>query len=87
MLYRILTEDKNRDDIGKLVSRYFPAFSLFTGQGFWKGTPEHSLCIEIDTDDDSKKYGAVRHIAETIKIKNHQDAVMIQKIETAQDWV
>ena len=76
MLYRILTENLNRKGIERIVSKSFKAFSLIKSQGFWEGTKENSLIIEISG---SKKIAdMVKKSALEIKEVNKQDAVLIQ---------
>lgn len=48
MLYRIVTEDKNRERIIRAVSAKFDGFTLLPTTGFWRGTREKSIVIEID---------------------------------------
>ena len=77
MLFRISTEDKNRQGIEREVSRFFPGFTVYTAAGFWQGTKEASLIIEIDTD--KSKEGLIVSVARTIKRINQQQAVLVQK--------
>lgn len=78
MLYRIFTEDKNRKTIIKLTSRLFDGFTVFQTVGYWKGTPERSLTIEIV----GAKRQDVRDLARAIKQINKQEAVLVQAIES-----
>jgi hypothetical protein len=83
MLYRILTEDTNRDAIVELASRSFDSFSLVPILGYWKGKPESSLAIELDTDQEAK----VQILAHDIRTANKQEAVLVQRIETVSNLV
>lgn len=76
MLYRILTENINKNGITELTSRLFEAFTLYEGVGFWRGTKENNLTIELDTDQVSK----VKLLASRIKRLNTQEAVLIQTL-------
>ncbi len=78
MLYRILTENKNREAVEDLVGQSFPGFTSYEGLGHWQGAKENSLIIEVDTDN----HWLIRHLASDIKELNHQQAVMIQAIKT-----
>jgi len=76
MLYRILTEDKNREQVLKLVARYLLGATVMQGRGLWREQWENSLIIETDAD-----YEAAVRLAIGIKTLNRQDAVLIQQID------
>lgn len=79
-LYRISTENKNRNDIIKVVSRYFEGFTLIEGIGYWKGKQEKSLIIEIDTiSADYHSTRRIENICNDIKLLNGQEYVLLQK--------
>ncbi|GAH48210.1 unnamed protein product [marine sediment metagenome] len=50
MLYRLFTENKNYDQIKKLVCNYFKGFTIIKAEGVWQGESKHSLIIEIIDD-------------------------------------
>jgi len=76
-IYRIYTENVNRDDIVKIAGEYFQGFTLLDGVGFWQGTPEQSLIIEIiGTEKDAAN---VELVAYKIKKNNCQQAVLVQE--------
>lgn len=77
MLYRILTEDKNREQVLKLVARYLLGATVMQGRGLWREQWENSLIIET-TDAD---YEAVVRLAVGIKTLNRQESVLIQQID------
>jgi len=83
MTYRILTEDKDRKGIVAILKRKFDAFSIIPMLGYWKGIGEKSLAIEIDTDREND----VRAIADEVKTRNHQEAVLVQRIESVSQLV
>lgn len=83
MLYRLYTELKNEELIEKVVSKFYPGFTVIKGEGFWRLQKEHSLIIEIVTEDEDAKIEAV---AKEIKAVNSQDNVLIQKIKNKQ-WL
>lgn len=78
MLYRLYTEDKNREAIVKIVSQETDGFTLIPAIGYWKGQPENSLIIELDG---LSAFDAGR-IAEAIRQANNQQAVLVQEIVT-----
>ena len=82
MLYRILTENKNRQVVEDIVSAEFPGFTIIEATGYWNGVREESLIIEIDAGNEIKGLTVMR-IAELIRRHNKQSSVMVQAI-TAQ---
>lgn len=81
MLYRILTEDLERDKIRQAAARHaFVAFTLIPSQGYWNGQPESSLTLEIDAPQSEEMAARVRELARDIKVFNRQDAVLVQEI-------
>ena len=79
MLYRIITEDRNRYDTEQLVSDHFSDFTLIGATGFWQGKLEDSLIIEINTDVLNAGY-RIGVLAKLIKVQNKQEAVLVQEI-------
>jgi len=80
VLYRIYTEDKNREDIKRTCDKYLPDYSLFYGEGVYKGHHEKSLVIEIVGEDGSLAQSVIIGIAQAIKLMNQQEAVLIVKL-------
>ena len=78
MMCRILTEDKNRERTIRLISRFFQGFTVLTGQGYWQGIAENCLIIEVS----GVKLKEVKFLVGQIKLKNHQQAVLIQCINS-----
>lgn len=79
MLYRIQTENVNRDSIEKIVSHYFDGFTIIDAIGYWQGIRENSLIIEIACIHPSSD---IEKIAFEIKIANKQQCVLISAIES-----
>jgi hypothetical protein len=79
MLYRILTEDKNREKVEAIVGTYFDGFTVIEATGYWKGTKEKSLVIEIWTDDNARS--DINVVAKRIKEVNNQEAVLVQAFQ------
>jgi hypothetical protein len=74
-VFRIYTEDVNREAIAQLCADKLPAFTLIPARGIWQGTQENSLIIEvIGTPSDRI---AVEYAAKAIKHANKQDAVLV----------
>lgn len=80
MLYRLFTENKNYDQIKKLVNQYFPGFTVIKVDGVWHGVAEHSLIIEID--DDNITYTDIKGLCYNLKKLNQQDKILVQRIES-----
>ncbi|KKK83012.1 hypothetical protein LCGC14_2797650 [marine sediment metagenome] len=79
ILYRIMTEDLNRDQVIKLASKYFDGYSISkpgARSGFWKGQEEASLLIEVITSAKNK----VMQLANEIKKLNNQESVLVEAI-------
>ena len=86
MLYRILTENKNRQVVEDIVSAEFPGFTIIEATGYWNGVREESLIIEIDAGNEIKGMTVTR-IAEMIKRHNQQESVMIQAVMAQNKFV
>lgn len=79
MLYRILTEDKNREQVLKLVEAYLTGATVIQGHGLWQGQWENSLIIETSGETETKI--AVKMLTQDIKKLNKQEAVLIQRLD------
>ena len=77
MLYRIITENINRQGIIQLTAEYTDGFTIIEAAGFWKGKPEKTLIIEIVGIGCS----TANKIARGIKTLNNQESVLIQLIK------
>ena len=84
MLYRLFTEDMNQEEIEKIVAQFYPGFTIFKADGFWRLQKEGSLVVEIVTEDEDAK---ISEIAKQIKNANAQQSVLVQKIENHQWYV
>jgi len=81
MLCRIITENKNRDEIVSIVKYHFDGFTIIPTIGYWQGIAEKSLVVEISGYFDDTMIDGVEKIAERIKVLNNQDAVLVQWLE------
>lgn len=86
MLYRILTENKEREWIERRASQKFSAYTIYEVVGYWSGKAESTLIIEIDSLDEVVDI-QVRQLATDIKFKNEQEAILIQRIESRSSLV
>jgi hypothetical protein len=46
-MYRILTENKNADQVKRTLSGLGLDFTVYYGEGTWRGQHENSLMIEL----------------------------------------
>ena len=72
-MYRILTEDKNRESIFRILDSRVDGYTVAPVMGAWRGQREASLAIDL--------VGAPRLTVETIaaeiKDQNAQESVLI----------
>lgn len=82
MFYRLMTEDKNRKWLIKLIGRFFDGFTIIRTLGYWQGIPEKSLIIEIDANGQGG-YPDLRieNIVDEIKSHNKQEAVLVYRMD------
>ena len=80
-LYRIYTEDKDRQGIIELASTHFKGFTVCPAYGYWEGIPESSIIIEIQVDGTDIERNQVYKLAQDIKVQNKQQAVLVIEIE------
>jgi hypothetical protein len=76
IVYRIYTEDANREAVIDVVSRQFESFTLHETTGYYKRRPERSLVIEIVHGDEQ----TVEAVARAIRAINGQKTVLIMSL-------
>lgn len=79
MLYRLFTENKNYDQIKKLVASELGCATIFKADGLWRQKYEHSLIIEINIPD--VNYRKIEALCYAIKKLNQQDKILVQRID------
>lgn len=62
-----------------IISKYFDGFSAYEIIGYWKGSQEKTLKIEIVAEAGTNDPAIVRMIKE-LKVDLNQDAIMLEKI-------
>jgi hypothetical protein len=87
MVSRIYTEDRCREVIYAIVSKYFPSFTVLFGYGVDNEKPEQCLIVEIVhawpvSVDDS--YNVLK-VARAIKEFNQQHSVMVTTVSLAEN--
>jgi hypothetical protein len=84
-VYRIYTEDLNREEILRLASKMFESFTLQPTTGYFQGKAEESVVLEIVEAGESD----ILALAKSIRHLNGQKSVLVmgldgkaQKVET-----
>jgi hypothetical protein len=85
ILYKILTEDLNREEVYRMVSALFNGFTVYQASGFWKGNAELSLVIEIIAENYDRHQ--IVALCEAIKQHNRQQCVMLVKIPVEMELI
>lgn len=83
--YRLHTENVNRPAIEALVSRYFPGFSITENTGYYKGTRERSLVIEILAPGTLAH--VIKFLGKAIAQANAQECVLITADKVTGEFV
>ena len=78
-LYRVITENKNYQDITKYLIEHKLDATIIQANGLWQGQIEKSIVIEIlrTTPGADLEIG---HFAYWLKKRNKQDAVLVEMI-------
>ena len=77
-VYRIYTEDKNRDATVRLVAFYFANFTIIGGNCYWHGKEEATVIFEIIDDGQDKDIACtIEHMAQAIRQANEQSDVLV----------
>jgi len=98
VLYRIITQNKNRSEIITMLRRHFDGFTIYRATGYWKDTIEPALIIELDDIGDytaqneytfrEDGFGReVENLVKLIKKTNQQDTVLLQKINSESELI
>lgn len=89
-VYRIYTEDINRDRVHDILDTYFASYTVYAGTGVCRSTHEQGLIIEVI--DSGSEYlrpyeKLVYEAARAIKAANAQEAVFVTSQEIKGGWV
>ena len=71
-IHRLYTEQKNKRLIGRLLSETFESFTLQPVTGYYQGSSETAMVVEIVGATPS----AIRKLAEQIKKMNGQKSIL-----------
>jgi hypothetical protein len=75
-IYRIYTQEKNRQKILKLVSKQFESFTVQPILGYYKNEEEKSIVLEIV----GARSHEIERLAETIRKMNGQKSVFTLRL-------
>ena len=84
-LFRLYTENVNRDRLEEECSDLFTSFTLLEGTGYFKGKEEACLIVEVLTPAE-KSLDIARHmvsLAHSIKHFNNQQEVLLLSHDVA----
>lgn len=90
LMFRICTEDTNREGIAQILDQWFESWSMWPGKGSWKGTRERSLLIEWvvpATELPGVARVKAKQVAREIGYRNKQEAVLVQEIPCTSTFV
>jgi len=76
--FRIYTEDlgdRALQEVIKLAGSYLEGFTVYRGQGVWRGQSEASLILEVLGDDSLGR--TIQGLAAQLKEALHQEAILI----------
>ncbi len=78
-MYRILTENKNVDQVKRMLANLGLDFTVYYCEGSWQGEAEDSMMIELDSVSED----VAETVAKLIKHTNFQQSVLLQEIAVA----
>lgn len=77
-VYRLYTEDKNRDATMKLIGTQFANFTTSLGSCYWHGQKEYTIVIEIVDDGQCKNMlKRIKALVSGIKALNSQEEILL----------
>jgi hypothetical protein len=76
-VYRIYTEDADRDAVVRAVTEKFESFTLHLTDGYYKGRPEKSIVIEI-VDAQERD---IKKVAQAIQAILGQKSVLVMTLQ------
>ncbi len=80
ILYRIYTEDKNRDIIEKILNKSMIAYTILRGTGVWNSVKESFLVVQFFSADKQDE-NIVSFVCAEIKRVNQQECVTYTKTD------
>lgn len=79
-LYRVITENKNYQDILQYLDNHFPdGYTIISTNGAWQGQREKSLIIEVLRTTPGADLD-IGHFAYWLKKHNKQEAILVETI-------
>lgn len=86
-IYRIHTEDKNKEEILEECTNMVASFACYSVTGYWKGEEEQGITLEFVLHDTVHNDALIRCLAESIKHMNKQEAVLLTKTEAVAQFI
>ena len=82
-MFRILTENKNVEQVKTALVRLGLDYTVYRAEGAWQGQQEDSLMIELDNITKELAEKAARQIKEL----NRQEAVLLEEIPVVSQFI
>lgn len=77
--YKIYTEDLNKEDVIDEIQQFLGSFTVYSTTGYWKGTEEEGLVIEVIATDSLHDQAIVRCVSKAIQRMNKQESILVTK--------
>ncbi len=87
MLYRIYTENKNQDELERLVRGFSNSFTKYVTTGFWKTQKEDSVVFEFFIGNSIFGNKMMMQLCAEIKKLNEQESILIVKIHSEHEFI
>lgn len=62
-----------------IISRYFEGFTAYEVIGYWRGSKENTLKVEVASDEGSTK---VIRLCKELKKELQQEAILLEQVES-----
>ena len=82
-MYRILTEDVNRESIFSILDSHVDGYTVTPSIGSWRGQRENSLAIDLV----DVTRATVEKIAKVIRWENQQESVLVVEIPSNHTFI
>ncbi len=74
-----VTHELETEKIEGIISKYFEGFTAFEVIGYWKGSKERTLKVEIITSEDHAK---LARIGRELKTALDQDSIILEVVQS-----
>lgn len=76
-MFKLYTEDVNRERVIELAQDFLSGFTVTYGEGFWEGKREKTLIIETTVP-----VANVQELARAICVENDQESVLVERFDS-----